>query len=568
MLIDNCYSRSPGGGSISFIIKEGELAGWPTYSYAIKSLPDEMAKADTVKEAVEAAARLKGNKDYAIFADTGEKMTYEELNRDASRIGNALLDLGVKKGDRVALYLRNSLDYLRCIYACAKIGAVEVPVNWFYREFDARHVIGNSESSTIIVEEDLLPIVESIKDKLPHLERIIVRGDSAKYTTLDQLDGSSKNPDVSVSRDDPVAIIYTSGTTGLPKGAVLSNYSYTLSAKAITLWMIGENDNDYTGLPLFHINAQIYSSLGMMFAGGKITLRSIFSASKFWEDVSAYKATAFNLLGSMANILYALPPTEFEKDNPAKYVIIGGMPREIWLKFEERFGVEVLEGYSQTEEPLPCLNPPHPYKKIGSFGVPVFPDLGHQVKVVDEAGNEVEWGNVGELIRKSPAQMLGYWKDEERTAETIRNGWLYSGDFVTMDEDGYLYFVDRKKFIVRRSGENIASWEIEDVIKSHPKVQDVAVIPVPDKLRGEEIKAFIKPKEGVEIKPEEIVEYMAGKVAYFKIPRYIEFVESFPYTPTGRIKKWQLKEEEREKEDHGWDRDKELPDWRERFGAR
>lgn len=164
--------------------------------------------------------------------------------------------------------------------------------------------------------------------------------------------------------------------------------------------------------------------------------------------------------------------------------------------------------------------------------------------------------------------MLGYWKDEERTAETIRKGWLYSGDFVTMDEEGYLYFVDRKKFIVRRSGENIASWEIEDVIKSHPKVQDVAVVPVPDELRGEEIKAFIRPKGGVEIKPEEIIEYMAGKVAYFKIPRYIEFVESFPYTPTGRIKKWQLKEDEKKRKDHGWDRDKELPNWRERFGAR
>jgi crotonobetaine/carnitine-CoA ligase len=383
---------------------------------------------------------------------------------------------------------------------------------------------------------------------------------------MDSLDGKSSNPEANVRPEDPMAIIYTSGTTGLPKGAVLSHNSYVLSAKAITLWMVDESANDYTGLPLFHINAQIYSSLGMMFAGGTITLRSLFSVSNFWRDVSNYECTHFNLLGSLANILYSLPPVEEEKDNPAKYVIIGGMPKEIWRGFEERFGVEVLEGYSMTEDPLPCLNPPGEYKKMGSFGVPVFPDLGHEAKVVDEKGDEVERGRTGELIRKNPAQMLGYYKAPEKTAEVIRNGWLYSGDFVKMDEEGYLYFVDRKKFIVRRSGENIASWEIEDVIKSHPKVQDVAVIPVPDPKRGEEIKAFILPK--AELKPREIIEYMAGKVAYFKIPRYIELVQSLPYTPTGRVKKWELKEKEKEREDHGWDRDREIPDWRRRFGAR
>ncbi len=551
---------------MAFVIEEGDLKGWPNYSWAVKRLPEDMAEVETVKQAVESSAKIRGDKTYAIFADSGEKMSYEELNKEANRIANALLEIGVKKGDRVALFLRNSLDYLKAIYACSKIGAIEVPVNWFYRELDAKHIIGNSESATIFVEEDLLPIVESIKDDLKNLKNIIVRGDSKEYQSMDSLDGKSANPDVDVKPEDPMAIIYTSGTTGLPKGAILSHKSYVLSAKAITLWMVDETANDYTGLPLFHINAQIYSSLGMMFAGGIITLRSLFSVSNFWQDVSNYGCTHFNLLGSLANILYSLPPVEEEKDNPAKYVIIGGMPKEIWRGFEERFGVEVLEGYSMTEDPLPCLNPPGEYKKMGSFGVPVFPDLGHEAKVVDENGNEVERGKTGELIRKNPAQMLGYYKAPEKTAEVVKDGWLYSGDFVKMDEKGYLYFVDRKKFIVRRSGENIASWEIEDVIKSHPKVQDVAVIPVADPKRGEEIKAFILPK--AELKPEEIIEYMAGKVAYFKIPRYIEFVQMLPYTPTGRVKKWELKEKEKEREDHGWDRDKEIPDWRKKFGAR
>ena len=316
---------------MAFVIEEGELKGWPNYSWAVKRLPADMAEAKTVKEALESAANIRGDKTYAIFADTGEKLSYGELNRDANRIANALLEMGVEKGDRVALFLRNSLDYLRAIYACSKIGAVEVPVNWFYRELDAKHVIGNSESETIFVEEDLLPIVESIMPNL-ELKNIIVRGDSKEYPTMDSLDGKSSNPEADVKPEDPMAIIYTSGTTGLPKGAVLSHNSYVLSAKAITLWMVDESANDYTGLPLFHINAQIYSSLGMMFAGGIITLRSLFSVSNFWRDISNYECTHFNLLGSLANILYSLPPVEEEKDNSAKYVIIGGMPKAFSFK--------------------------------------------------------------------------------------------------------------------------------------------------------------------------------------------------------------------------------------------
>ncbi|MCX8151733.1 MAG: AMP-binding protein [Archaeoglobaceae archaeon] len=554
---------------MQFVIREdGELNGWPTYKWAVKRLPEDMAKVETVKDALESSAKVRGDKTYAIYADTGDKMSYSELNKDANKVANALAELGVKKGDRVALFLRNSLDYLRCIYACSKIGAIEVPVNWFYREFDAKHVIRNSEASVCIVEDDLLPILEAIRSDLPDLKHIIVRGETKEYYKLEDLKGTPKNPETKITAEDPMAIIYTSGTTGLPKGTILSNRSYVLSAKAITLWMVDENANDYTGLPLFHINAQIYSSLGIMFAGGTLTLRSLFSASMFWEDIMRYKCTHFNLLGSLANILYSLPPSEYEKETPAKYVIIGGMPIEIWRKFEERFGVEVLEGYSMTEDPLPCLNPPGKYKKIGSFGVPVFPDLGHDAKIVDENGNELPFGSVGELIRRNPAQMIGYYKAPEKTAEVIKDGWLYSGDFAKMDEQGYLYFVDRKKFVVRRSGENIASWEIEAVLKGHPKIADVAVIPVPDPMRGEEIKAFIIPKYGEELKEEEIIEFMAKKVAYFKVPRFIEIVDNLPYTPTGRVKKWELKEREKNRTDHGWDRDKMIPDWRTRFKTR
>jgi crotonobetaine/carnitine-CoA ligase len=256
----------------------------------------------------------------------------------------------------------------------------------------------------------------------------------------------------------------------------------------------------------------------------------------------------------MINILYSMPKSSLDKEHGARYLIIGGTPKPLWRKFEERFNIYIQEGYSQTEDPLPFLNPPEEHRKIGSFGVPVFPDLGHEVRVVDESGRDTPLGKPGELIRRSPATMLGYWRDPARTSETIIDGWLYSGDIVIQDSDGYTYFVERKKFIIRRSGENIAAWEVEAVIKLHPKVQDVAVIPVEDPFKGEEIKAIIKPKPDIKLDPTEIIEWTSERLAVFKVPRYIELTEELPYTPTGRVKKWELKELEKNREDHGWDR--------------
>ncbi len=543
-----------------------EIKKWSSFETAKAKLEKSILESTTVYGILSAAARLWRDNVYLQFAPTGQSFTYGAFKELVDRIASVFLSKGIQKGDRIALYMKNSPWYLGCIYACGKIGAIEVPVNWFYREREVEYIVGNSQSSLVVADEDLYPIVEKVLPKLPGVKTVIkTEGDGE---TLSSLANSVTLADVAVNltEEDLFAIIYTSGTTGLPKGAMLTQRSYALAAKAISLWPIEKIESDYTCLPLFHINAQIYSSLGMMVAGRRLILSDRFSPQKFWKEIRDYEAKAFNALGSLMQIIYSLPESPEDKTTPADFVIVGGTPRELWEKFEERYNLTILEGYSQTEDPLPFLN--HGDKSLrmlGSFGVPAFWDLGHEVRVVDENGNDVPVGSTGELIRRSPCTMKGYFMDEERTQETLKDGWLRSGDIVKRDEKGFTYFVERKKFIIRRSGENIAAWEVEAVIKDHPAVQDCAVIPVHDPMRGEEIKAIILLRGGEQVSPEDIVLHVGKQLAYFKVPRFIEFVERLPYTPTGRVVKHQLIAEEKEKTDHGWDRDKEMPDWRKRI---
>ena len=267
-------------------------------------------------------------------------------------------------------------------------------------------------------------------------------------------------------------------------------------------------------------------------------------------------------------MLYAAFENTPVPEHTAKYVFVGGTPVELWQRFEKKFNVTIFEGYSQSESPVLFLNAnPDPSKrKIGSFGIPTFPDLGRKTKIVFDTGEDAPEGEdaTGELVQIG-FNMKGYWREEEKTKEVFTDGWLHSGDVVRRDVDGFHYFVDRLKFMIRKGGENIAAFEIEDVVNSYPGVSESSVVPVPDPLREEEIKAFIKPVEGEKIDIPALIRHCAEKLSYFKVPRYVEMVDSFPKIATERIQKVQLKDAEKKKSDHGWDRDKEVPDWRERY---
>jgi len=549
---------------------------WYEYKEVKQKLPPEARDAWTIKEVVENTARL-GDKVYLIDAVTGKHYSYGESNTEANKIANSLISLGMSKGDKVAIYMRNRPEYVFTIFACGKAGLIEVPINTNFHEPEITHMINTAEIATIIVESDkgFLGELAKVSEKTPILKSVLVLGDisqapamGAKVISLDEMlaKAAVSNPKVEVKESDPCCAFFTSGTTGLPKGAPISNKCFVLAAKSILALPITREDRNYTCLPLFHANNPVYSMTGSRCLGGSYVLSDRFSPKKFFKEIKDNNATYFNYIGGILPILDAAFKPEDVPDHGARLTFGAPSPAEGW---EEKFKVEVFEGYSLSEAPVLFGNfhPDKSKRKKGSFGIPIFPDLGRGVKVVDDEGKEVRPGEIGELVEKGADFVTeGYWGAPEATKETIDEaGWFHTGDLVRKDEDGYHYYVDRKKFMIRRAGENIATAEIEAAVNSHPAIETSAAIPAPDPLREEEVKVLIKLKESAAIDFEDLVKHCASTLAYHKVPRYIEIVEEFPMTPTERIQKMKLKEKERQKEDHGWDRDKEIPDWRKKY---
>ncbi|WP_254536961.1 class I adenylate-forming enzyme family protein [Halomarina litorea] len=537
-----------------------------THEYAAvqERLHPAMREAESMVDVLSTAAAEWPDRPYLTFAPTGETLTVGELDARAERVAGALAGLGVGRGDRVGLYLTNSPTYVVGIFACAKLGAVQVPVNWQYREREVRHAADTAGLSVVLADPDLeyLAILGSVAPDFDGLEHVVLADDApdgfegvsgAETHLLSDLPEAAV-PTVSLEGDDPFAIMYTSGTTGLPKPALLTHRSYLLGGKSFLGAPFPEGDVNYNPFPLFHGNNQFYSMTGPLLAGTEWVLAERFTTSAFWDHVADNGVTSFNVLGGTPKMLDSAFDPEEVPDTDLE-LAIGPIGTELWEAFEEKFGLRVVQIYSQTESPTLLMNHPDPEQvRVGAIGMPMFPDLGHEVTLVDAGGNPVDPGEEGELTRTDPGAMAGYYEMPEKTAETLRDGRIFSGDVARTDEDGYCYYVDRKKFMIRRSGENIAPREIEDVVDELPGVEESAVIPVPDEVRGEEIKALVKRVDGG-VTERDVVEQVAAHLAAYKVPRYVEFVDSFPKTPSERIQRTKLAEAERERADHGWDRE-------------
>jgi len=537
-----------------------------TYEAVQSKLAPAMADATTVGDAVRAAASLWPDRDYLTFAPTGETLTFEDVHRRSNRLANALADIGVEPGDRVGIYYENSPAFVVAIYACAKLGAIQAPINWKYREREVTHAIEAAEISTVLVQADddyherLAPVAADYDT----LERVAVTDGSIDLDGVDTYslpsllrEASDDPPARDVEYEDAFAIMYTSGTTGLPKPAVLTHRSYLLAAKSFLGAPLSHDGANYNPYPLFHVNNQAYSMLGSLVLGGRYVLGDAFTASGFFDIVSKYDVTSFNLIGGVPKMLDA---TYDEIPTNSLDLAIGPISGELWEPFEERLDLDVVQIYSQTESPVLLMNHPDlDARRVPAIGKPMFPDLGHEAWVQGEDGEE-RIGETGELVRTDPGAMNGYWKRPEKTEETLRDGRIYSGDVARKDAEGFLYYVDRKKFMVRRGGENISAQEVENVIDELPGVSESAVLPVPHDVLGEEVKALVQRRDD-SVTERDIVDRVAETLAPYKVPRYVEFTESFPRTPTERIRRVQLADEEAERADHGWDRNKEYPDW-------
>ena len=507
----------------------------------------------SIRHFIEIRAHRNRNRPFLYFED--QVVSYGEFDERVNQVANGLLSIGVQKGDRVSLMLPNVPEFLFAWFGLAKIGAVMVPVNTGFRVDEAGYVVNHSDSVGIIVDSGFLPIARRIRSTGGCLEWISCidpvpgdPGDVVPFYRFFNIMPITLEP-IDVGADDLIQIIYTSGTTGFPKGVMHVHQDMTLTGEAFTLCAgLTSDDRIMVILPLHHANAQYYSVMGALAAEASVVLIKKFSAGAFWEQAVRYGATEFNFVGAVGRILCRRPSEEFRSGHCIKTAYGALVTPDVYDHFTRRFRIpNVIDGYGLTEVPRVSQNPIDGKIKPGSMGLPArHPDASigfTEVRIVDDEGKETGPGQKGELIVRSPVMMKGYYKDEKKTREAIRNGWFHTGDYVCRDEDGYLFFVDRKKDIIRRKGENISAREIEAVIESSGKAAEVAVIPVPSELGEDEVLACIVMKEGETITPEAVVDLCADRLADFKVPRYIRFRDELPKTSTERIAKHELRKE-------------------------
>jgi crotonobetaine/carnitine-CoA ligase len=495
------------------------------------------------------------NKTFLIFEDqygNDTHYTYQEFNKQVNCVANGLMNSGIGYKDKVAIHLNNSPEFLLIWFACAKIGAIIVPSNIHLVENEIEYLLSFSDSKMIITEEEFLPRFEKVLPKVPTVEQLVLartKNERKEYFLFDSwlTTGSSIEPVVDINQDDILEIIFTSGTTARPKGVMLTHGNHLTSGQRVSKHIrLTPNDRSLTALPLFHVNAQSISVLSTLTVGGTVVLVEKFSATKFLDQMISYKVTRTSVVPMILRKLLAQPESIKDKKHQLESIFfaINVLDSEK-EEFEQRFGVELLIGYGLSEAmTLVTITPMDGNRKWPSIGLPTY---DREVKIVDGDGNEVPQGEVGEIIvRGLPGKtiMAGYYKNEKTTNETIKDGWLYTGDNGYMDEEGYIYFFDRKKDMIKQAGENISATEVERTIMTHPKVQEVAIIGVRDPIRDEVVKAFIITKPNQKINQDELKRWCEQNMAKFKVPHYFEFLDEFPRTSIGKVEKKLLRKQE------------------------
>ncbi len=507
--------------------------------------PEELIGLDrkdwTLGKILAEKARKHRGEVFLLFED--EKVTFDQFNEKSNRVANALLDHGIKKGSKIAVMLPNCPDFLYLWFGIAKMGGVMVPINVAWKGELLEYILNNSDAETVVVEESLFPQIQEVLGNTSGIRNIYVRGGVTGARTIHPLEelfhASSGEPEVFLTPEDPYEIMYTSGTTGRSKGVVRwSKYVILRGLRTVQYMGYTSQDTLYTCLPLFHGNAQNLTVMPALLANARLALGIRFSASGFWNDIRRYGATVFNFVGTIVSVLSKQEPRPDDADNPVRLARGGNIPPKMWKDFEKRFNLNLVETYGTTEGGS-IWNMPG--GKVGSMGkAPYF----NEARIVDEKGHEAPAGKVGELIirpRDPDEKWLEYYKDAEATSDKVRQGWFQTGDLVYKDEDGWFFFVGRKKDVIRRRGENISAHEVELVINSYPKVLECACFGVPSELGEEDVMVCIVSKPGMQLTFAEIIFFCQERMAYYMVPRYIEFKESLPKTPTERVEKHKLK---------------------------
>src|SRR5437016_2541679 len=504
--------------------------------------------AENLGELLELRASASPDKTFMFSEADGRRFTYAEFNRSVDATARMLASHTIRKGDVVSLLMPNSVEYIIAYFACWKLGALAGPVNSLLKEHEIEFVMNNSEAKVILVHSEFRERIENIRTELPHLKSMITfdneadaTKDFAGYARFQRASSDSKQ-DACVPSDDAI-IIYTSGTSGKPKGCLLTHGNVITNARQISEWLqFTGKDRLLTIMPLFHMNAVSVTTMAALYAGGSTVVSPKFSASKFWNIISDYQITSFGSVATMLSILlnnYSNGVPEGLKTDQLRFAMCGSapVPAETLKRFEETFDCLVVEGYGLSESTCrSTFNPPDERRKPGSCGKPI----GNEMKVVDEQDREVPNETLGEIVLRGENILKGYYRNPEATATAFRNGWFHTGDVGYRDDDGFFYIVDRKSDMIIRGGENIYPREIDEVLYQHPAVAAAATIGVPDSLYGEEVVAFIVPKDGQKASEEELISHCQAELADYKCPKSIRIVAEIPKGPTGKLLKREL----------------------------
>ena len=484
----------------------------------------------------------------------GESYSYADVREGVLRTASMFRGMGVGHGDRVCLFMPNCIEYLYCWFGLSELGAISVPINTAYRRDETAYILNNAEAVALVTDPSVSEVAWAAADLAPGIRHRIMRGADTAADGWTSFRGAfaaasplADRP--AVSPDDVSMLVYTSGTTGNPKGVMVTHRMYAAAGQGFAHWTQATSDDRFfTCLPFYHANIQYYSTMGALAAGATLVIVDRFSASRFWGQVREARATVVNFIGMMMPVLAKNPEQPDDADNTVR--LFYGSPSfspEFLAEFQERFDTDIIVGFGMTETCFGTIENIREERRSGSSGrARQHPDTRFEntVRIADaETGEHVDANTVGEITIRNPAVMPGYWRNDEQNLETLRNGWLYTGDLGWLDDDGFLYFVDRKKDIIRRRGENISSQEVENVIKANPDVLDCAVVAVPSELGEDEVKAYVTPRPGATVNPEEVVYWCAEHLAYFKVPRYWEVRDELPRTPSLRVRKDVLRQE-------------------------
>ena len=509
-----------------------------------KTMPDFLA---------ETAAKIP---DHTAVKFYQKEMSYRELHMLSTVFASSLQQSGVKKSDRVAIMLPNCPQYIVSYYGILKAGAIVTQVNPMLLENELIYLLKDSGAETIVVYEPLYPRIKAIA-KETSLKNIIVASFQPEKLQFEEDTsfeafvgkGDGKVVPVSINPEDVAVLQYTGGTTGRSKGAMLTHRNIAANALQSQEFFKEETtfgeESCLTVIPLFHVFAMTSSMNLSILNGSKNILLPRFDLEEVLQTIKTEQPTTFPGVPTMYIAITNHPEAEKYGIDSIHICNSGSapMPMETMKEFEGKTGAKILEGYGLSEaSPVTHCNPPFAERKPGSIGIG-YPSTEYKIVDIATGQEELPAGEAGELIIRGPQVMKGYWNMPEETANALRDGWLFTGDIAKMDEEGYVYIVDRKKDLIISSGYNVYPRDIEEVLYEHPAVQEAVAIGVPDAYRGESVKAIIVKKAGQETTENEIIEWARGKMAAYKVPRAVEFREELPKTNVGKILRRALREE-------------------------